>query len=485
MSRLPGWVLTLVVLCVVPGRLRAEAADYLKLVRDYADAMLEHGTDVYGIEHSPLFAEALDRQTLRLLEGETLRRVAELPFATWGIRPHDRMLAGANPQHCQNLYQILYALSTLTGERRYAEAADQSLQFFFTHCQSPATGLLWWGEHAGWDFRTEQRIEKPAGTTHEFYRPWVLWERSWQLAPEPCRRFARGLWEHQIGNHPTGDYSRHAAIDKHGPGSDAPYARHGGFYIETWATAYEKTGDQVFLQAIEAVLRGLERARLQEGGMLVSGAKKTGRRTAYDVSLAVSLGQAAAQVPAELAGKLRAAAAATDKTFADAHGTRPADAGGEPASDPPAPAADSAALWSNAYGGGPPVARAHVCLLRYRQIPVEAYRVFALRTADQYRSQEINLSRPVWPGTLGSVILLMLEAQELTGEEQYLQAAEHFAAQGVRLFLAEGGPLPKASHVHDHYEAVTNGDTLMLALLQLWQTRQRPEVEPRLVYCDR
>ena len=32
--------------------------DYLKIVRDYADAMIDHGRDVYGKEHSPLFAEA-------------------------------------------------------------------------------------------------------------------------------------------------------------------------------------------------------------------------------------------------------------------------------------------------------------------------------------------------------------------------------------------------------------------------------------------
>jgi hypothetical protein len=484
MKRLLGCVLTLAALAAVPGRAGAEGSDYLKLVRDYADAMLEHGRDVYGTEHSPLFAEALDRKTMQLLEGDALQHVAGLPFATWGIRPHDRMLAGANPQHCQNLYQILYALSTL-GEPRYAEAADQSLTFFFTHCQSPATGLLWCGEHGGWDFRTDQPIAKQAGTTHEFYRPWVLWDRSWQLAPAPCRRFALGLWEHQIGNHATGDYSRHAAIDRHGPGTDAPYARHGGFYIETWATAFQKTGDKVFLEAIDVVLSGLERARLHEGGMLVSGSKKSGKRAVYDVSLAVSLGLAAEQLPAELAAKLRAAAAATDKTFTAALPEQPPGAGQGSSGGRATLAVSSAALWSNAYGGGPPVGRANVCLLRYRQVPVAAYRGFALKTADQYRSQEINLNQPLWPGTLGSVILLMLNAHELTKEEHYLQAAEHFAEQGVRLFLADGSPLPKASHMHDHYEAVTNGDTLMLALLRLWQTRHRPEIELRLVFCDR
>jgi len=34
-------------------------------------------------------------------------------------------------------------------------AADDALRFFFTHCQSKATGLLAWGEHLGWDFHTE------------------------------------------------------------------------------------------------------------------------------------------------------------------------------------------------------------------------------------------------------------------------------------------------------------------------------------------
>lgn len=47
-----------------------EASAYLKAVRSYADAMIEHGHDVYGEVHSPPFAAALDRETLKL-PGET------------------------------------------------------------------------------------------------------------------------------------------------------------------------------------------------------------------------------------------------------------------------------------------------------------------------------------------------------------------------------------------------------------------------------
>ena len=471
---------TLVVLigCVavaaVPARATAEPPrehDYLQVVRSYADVMIAQGRDVYGEKHSPLFAEALDRRSVRMSEGDSLRKVAGITRDDWGVRPHDRMIAGGNPQHCQNLYQILYALAEVTGEKRYAHEADSSLAYCFEHCQSSATGLLYWGEHAGWDFHTEKRIEKPAGNVHEFYRPWVLWERSWQLAPEACHRFALGLWEHQIGDHQKGDFSRHAPIDSRGPGTNAPYARHGGFFIETWATAYDKTKEKVFLQAIESVLDGLERARIHEGGMVIASARQGPVRRSYDLSLAISLGNSAAKVTPELAAKMHKVASANDQVFAKAH------AG--------ATTVSAAQLWSNAYGGSGMAGQADTCMLRYRQVRVDAYRRVVLETADLYRDHKVKPGKPVWPGTMGNVILLMLNAHELTNEAKYSKAAERFARKGIELYLGDGCPLPAASHVHDHYEAVTNGDTLMMALLRLWQVQNGPGADLELVFTDR
>jgi uncharacterized protein YyaL (SSP411 family) len=455
------------------GNESKEPPDYLAIVKAYADAMIEHGQEVYGQRHSPLFAEELDRTTMRMLEEEALQKVAAIPYEAWGIRPHDRMLGGSNPQHCQNLYQILFQLTEISGDERYAEQANHWLQYFFEQCQSPATGLFWWGEHAGWDLRSDKPLEKRAGDTHEFYRPWVLWPRSWQLADKACERFARGLWEHQIGNHKTGDFSRHAAIASHGPGTEAPYARHGGFYIETWAAAYKQTRDDVFLAAIRSVLDGLERARLHEGGMLVSGSKQKGGRTRYCVSLAVSLDQAARDVPSDLAAKMRTVASINDEAFTKAHHLPSQHASRNPAD------------WSNAYGSGGPAAEADTCMLRYRQVHLDAYRRFVLETAEGYRTSRVDLRKPLWPGTMGNVILLMLNAHELTSEDEYLQAADRFAREGVELFLGDGCPLPKASHVHNHYEAVTNGDTLMMALLKLWMVQNRPTWKISLVFTDR
>ena len=79
--------------------------DYLAIVKWYADAMIKDGRDTYGPEHSPLFASALDRQTMRMGLFE------DIP----GVRAGDHALGGANPQVDVELYAILYRLTLLTG----------------------------------------------------------------------------------------------------------------------------------------------------------------------------------------------------------------------------------------------------------------------------------------------------------------------------------------------------------------------------------
>jgi len=462
--------LLLVPLAAIRGSEPPGDADrYLTIVRAYADCMIERGRDTYGKEHSPLFAEALDRRTLKLLEGDALQKARELTFEEWLIRPNDRMLTGANPMHCLNLHQVLYALTEITGEKRYAAEADASLKFFFEHCQNPATGLLYWGEHAGWDLLNDAPIPSHR---HEFYRPWVLWERCWSLSPEACERFARGLWDHQIGDKATGLYSRHGDISGKNPiPADAPYPRHGGFYIETWAFAYQRTQDKVFLKAIETVVDLQERMRLS-GGMVAGGnLKSPGTRKAQDVGFAVSLWAAAASLPEPLAAKLRTVARANDI----------------PATEDVAPKLRSPNLWSDGYGGagGQIAGPANLLMVRYGQTKPERYRERILAVADLHLSNPVNLDFPLHPVIFGKVIYLMLNAGEMTGDARYLDRADDLARKAVELFLSDGCPLPRATHQHDHYEAVTNGDSLMMSLLQLWAARQNPPRKLPLIYTDR
>src|SRR5580765_4373757 len=123
--------------------------NFLQVVRGYADAMIEHGRDTYGPEKSGLLLSALDRTTLAPLQVR--------PAPPGGIRRGDRPgrpwveMNGANPHLDQNLLRILYTLTDLTGDARYAKTADEEFSWFFHNIASPKTDLLPWGEHLSWD----------------------------------------------------------------------------------------------------------------------------------------------------------------------------------------------------------------------------------------------------------------------------------------------------------------------------------------------
>jgi len=46
-------------------------------------------------------------------------------------------------------------------------------------------------------------------------------------------------------------------------------------------------------------------------------------------------------------------------------------------------------------------------------------------------------------------------------------------------------PLPRASSKHDHYETITRGDTLAMALLDLWAARAKLQLDLGLLWTDR
>lgn len=479
------------------------APDYLGVVRAYADAMLTHGRDTYGAEQTPLFAVALDRETTALLEGERLEAVRSIPREDWGIRDHDRILTGANPMHDQNLYQVLYALTEITGQPRYAAAADEALDWFFTHTQSPATGLLAWGEHMGWDFRTEAVVEKPSGDIHEYFRPWAVWERTFRVAPEAARRLARGVWDHQIHDQTTGAYSRHAFYSQHGTDSDDEYPRHGGFYIATWAQAYHHTGDPVFLEAIETVLGYLDGRRSPASDAIPaeSNERSEGRLAwpGSNLSLAIDLTASAPLVTLALGRTMRLSAARTDAVFLRVtHELGPGGAGFVKSVDTHtlAPgdvrfpqASPYTRAWATGYGDATDANFANLCLARYRQTGDPAYFHLVRATADRYLDLDPDLSFPVYPGTFGDVILLLVGVFELTDDTVYLDRADALARQALALFFDAASPLPRATSAHDHYEAITRADTLMMALLDLWAAQWRHRfgvaVDPTLVYTDR
>ena len=519
----------------------AAEPDYLKVVTNYANALLTYGRDNYNVR-SPLIATTLDRSTFAMIERDGGPDIA-------GVRGRDRVFEGANPMHDQNLYQILYALTDLTGDSTYAAEADRTLSFFLECAPHSSTDLLAWGEHMGWDFHEERRIHKVGGKLPEVFRPWVLWDRCYLLNPKVSFRFAKGVWENQIGDHESGNYGKHAIYDQHGPMVNQDEPRHAGFYLRTWARAFQETQDDRYLQhlsvgtwawvfaerrnrsldvAMEALVRFLESRRSPESGAIPADSATPIQTEPWrgrivlpvdNLSLAVDLGWSAERVEPLLASDMRLTAARIDSAFLKMRHD-PARLGFLTGADvytlqPFGPEeGQRSALWSDRAipnpfrDHGAWVVRSHaavanICYERFKQTDLRKYHDLVITTARRYLASDPDVSGvgspgflqsiieliagaddPVYPRMMAQVIELMLNAHELSGDRAYLQRAEHFARWSIQTYLGDSS-LPRASHRHDHYEAVTGGDALMMALLDLWTVKQGRQDEVDLVWVDR
>jgi beta-glucosidase len=473
--------------------------DYMGLVRRYADTLIEHCRDTYGSEHSPLFGVTLDRRTLKPFDEAGRRMLFEIRLAdweNWGIRNGDRCFSGSNVMHDQDLFQVLYALTELTGEKRYAAEADRTLAWFFNNCQSPETGLLAWGEHIAWDFFTEQ-VSSNRGEQnpiHEFAEPWMLWERSFDLAEDACIRYAKGLWEHQIGDHATGDFSRHAGYKWHETGTGTGFPRHGGFYIPVWATAYERTAAPVFLKAIETLLGHFERTAHPETGAIPccwNERDKTILWSDSNLSLAIDLWDASEHVPARLRDRMRERALRTDQVYLSLpHDLSPEGRGfvcranTETLQEHEIDKPTMSDLWATSYGSPSDAPLALLCYTRYQQVQHPGLRKLVLQAAARYFISEPEQVEGLHPVTLGEVITLLMVAADLKEDPRYLDRADHFARKSIELFLRDG-PLPAVTPRYRHYESISGADTLMKSLLELWQRRNRPDAKLDLPHSIR
>jgi hypothetical protein len=53
------------------------------------------------------------------------------------------------------------------------------------------------------------------------------------------------------------------------------------------------------------------------------------------------------------------------------------------------------------------------------------------------------------------------------------------------MFFDASSPLPRASSMHRHYEAITRADNLMMELLRLYLVSNEMEIQSGLVYTER
>ena len=448
--------------------------DLLEIVKGYAETMLEHGVDQWGEEKTGMLISMLDRSTLAPFSAQ--------PPAPGGVRETDRIsLYGANYNLDQNLYQTLYTLSDVTGEKAYAAAADKALGDFITRTQSPVTGLLAWGEHLCWDLATETWVTGHRKPYHEMKRPMLFWDRHFASNPAQAKAFARGLWEHQIQDQHTGNFSRHALYTSHGPGANNDFPKEGSYMIDIWSKAYQDTGEEIFLTALNTLCQRYL-GKLNDKNLMEQDSRRAGRNwTAENLSLAIFAHRAADRIPpGELADNLRNLAMRIDSGFFTLSHDVPKRGFvyfADPANGQPRPYSTSpdgyTRTWGMAYGVYMTSQLGMLCFKRMLQLEEgptkDGYRRCILDAAAVYQVEKPDTDTlDIWPVEYGAAIFVQLMAHRLTGAEMYLAGARALAEDALLLFFEENIPLPKASSKATHYESVTQGDTFIYALLALY-----------------
>jgi len=188
--------------------------------------------------------------------------------------------------------------------------------------------------------------------------------------------------------------------------------------------------------------------------------------------------KAAPVLPADLAARLRKIALKQDTDFLDMPHTVTEGGGfvetlhtetGKPRSR--SSNRPYTSRWATGYGHATHADTARLCCERYRQLAEShpdlalRYRAMVIAAAKQYLESDPPTSAV--PGALAAAVDLMLDTGELTKDAAYLNKAESFADAGMRLFLDDGLPLPKAATGLEHYETITGGPAFMAVLLRL------------------
>lgn len=494
------------------------ACPFLEAALAYADTMIESGRDMYGEHHTPLFAGALTRRTLTI--GESWGGIVE-DFESIPITWNERMLGGANPQLEIGLYALLYRLTELTGDEHYATEADAALGYFFQNCQSPETGFMAWGDHLWWDLRSDAPgFASRFAYRHEINHEWPFWDACYRLAPEASRRFAIGLWDHQVACKETGNFSRHAYWNRHGPKQNFEFPRYAGQMIANWADAYTRPENAEWPRRNEmpeaiATIVGRMEANMEksETGMLIAGSQERHSEWVWldsNLELARCLWKAAPHLEADhpaLAGRMRTLALQQDEHFLNAPHRITEEDGGF-------------AFWLHSATGEPDDLRPYTTLwfypmharlatrghARYTQLaeshPDRAarYGELILAAADQYLAAEpaawryrdaakadlksaIEVSRWTYQPALimlGDIHRHLFNDRE-SAMKRYLEAIGDRSAYGLRCRVAG---MMREDGDHDGALEVLDGIDLD-SLTGGWRVRIRAEIARTLVEAGR
>jgi len=249
-----------------PGCDHRNNANYMSAWRDYVicclNTLIDHGTDVYGSVHTPMLMAIIDSRTLTSPE-DPLKGFCpgyceddldnpvfyDACVRTEGRPCHGRLSpGGSNVWLDQPTLKAMYRCTKMTGDSKYAEAADAYLTYFLANCKKK-NNMFVWGSHIYWDCYNDRPGGDGGGTgPHEILIKHPVWEAMYRLNPGAVRDEIDGIWDLHICDKATGQHNRH---DDGACGCD--FAFSGGSFAIAFSFMYSVTGETHYLDKAKLV----------------------------------------------------------------------------------------------------------------------------------------------------------------------------------------------------------------------------------------
>lgn len=178
-----------------PSSVTNAATRYRRTVQEFADNVIEHGKDVYGAKHTPLFIDGINIHTQ---EPPKWKRDGK----TWIL---------SNLASQQNLFRVLDGLTALTGDEKYRRAAVDAVEYAFEHLRSP-NGLLHWGGHVCYDALNDNLCMEQY--SHELKSHYPYYELMWRVDPDVTKKYLETFWAAHVLNWGNLEMNRHGNMKK-------------------------------------------------------------------------------------------------------------------------------------------------------------------------------------------------------------------------------------------------------------------------------
>ncbi len=206
------------------------------------ELLIEKGTDRYGDVQSPLWMAVLDAKTV-----EAPQNPGAFDENERVIRRGRRAPGGSNFFHDQPTLGVAYALSELSGEKSFKNAADAYLTDAMNRCVEKETGLFLWGWHT-WYEAFDDTFKSQSGDHHEIHIWLPLWEQMYRLNPTAVSREMEAIWQWHICDKKTGECNRHSD-GNHG----LAFAMSGSEFIYAFMEMHRLSGDAIWKERAHLV----------------------------------------------------------------------------------------------------------------------------------------------------------------------------------------------------------------------------------------